>query len=787
MRLLLAALALFLAAPLLHAQGDLLEPEKAFRFSARMVDAAHAEARFQVAEGYYLYRDKIRFSATGAILGAPAIPPGKIKEDEFFGKVETLRGDFKVRIPVSYAGAPQAFTLKAMFQGCADIGVCYPPQDSSVKLEPYPVPAAKPAAGGAAQGGVLSGLRQLASELAGGGQDFLPPEQAFRLELSPGGADTLTARFTVARDYYLYRDKIRFRVTSPEGVQVAGVDLPRAEEKDDPAFGKTQVYHRSFEARVRLSGLKAGANAVGITASYQGCSEKGICYPPIDKPFELTLTSAGVAAAAAAPGTDARPPEAAPAPAEAAPVAVAPAAADAGDTSETGRVADILRGGNFWVVVASFFGAGLLLALTPCVFPMIPILSGIIVGAGHHVTKTRGFLLSLSYVLGMALTYALAGVAAGLSGTLLSAALQNPWALGTAAAIFVALAFSMFGFYELQLPSFLQSRLTETSNKVRGGHMGGVFVMGVISALIVGPCVAAPLAGALLYIGQTGDVVLGGASLFSMALGMGVPLLLIGVSAGALLPRAGAWMEAVKRFFGTLMLAVAIWLVAPLLPVVAEMLAWAALLIVAAVYLKALEPLPREAGGWHRLWKGVGVIALVAGVALLLGALGGSRDVLQPLTVFKGGAAGAAEAPRLEFRRVNDLAELDAAIRSAQGRPVMLDFYADWCVSCKELERFTFTDPRVQARLKDVLLLKADVTANSADDKALLKRFNLFGPPGIVFFDRSGQELAFRVIGYEPPEKFLASLDNVVAAAANAGEAGVKSAQADGQSHEAQK
>jgi thiol:disulfide interchange protein DsbD len=363
----------------------------------------------------------------------------------------------------------------------------------------------------------------------------------------------------------------------------------------------------------------------------------------------------------------------------------------------------------------------------------------------------------------MALTYALAGVAAGLSGTLISNALQNPWALGLGAAIFVALAMSMFGFYELQMPSFLQSRFTEASNRIQGGRFASVLVMGAISALIVGPCVAAPLAGALLYISQTGDVVLGGVSLFSLAMGMGVPLLLVGLSAGALLPRAGAWMDAVKRFFGVALLAVAIWLFSPLLSNITQMFMWSALLIISAMYLHALEPLAINARGFARFWKGVGIISLVAGCALLLGALGGSRDLLQPLSVYKGGVASAAEeGARLDFQRIKTVAELDAAVKGAAGRNVMLDFYADWCVSCKELERFTFADAKVQARLKDVLLLQADVTANGADDKALLARFKLFGPPGIIFFDKAGNEVAYRVIGYEPPEKFLDSLSKAI-------------------------
>lgn len=733
-----------------HAQDDLLEPEQAFRFSARMVDANNIEARFRVADGYYLYRDKIGFSAEdGVSLGKPALPAGKVKEDEFFGRVETYRGDLRVRIPVQ--GAAKPFALNATFQGCADIGVCYPPQSARVQI--VPVAAATPAAQSPTppamqDPGLIARLRQMANELTGRGEDeFLPPDEAFKLQLQAGPDNTLIARYSVAPGYYLYRDKIRLEIKEPAGVALDLLKLPKANEIDDPTFGKTYVYYDSFTASARLLGLSERPTRLTVDASYQGCSVKGVCYPPIDKVF--TVDVVGVALAEQPPAVAAAQP---------------PAAEPMEDTSETGRIQTLLKGGNYWVVIGSFFLLGLGLSLTPCVFPMIPILSGIIVGQGKGITKTRGFVLSLAYVLGMAITYAIAGVLAGLSGTLISNALQNPWALGIGAAIFVALALSMFGFYELQLPSFLQSRFTEASNRIKGGNLPGVFTMGVISALIIGPCVAAPLAGALLYIGQTGDVVLGGAALFTLALGMGVPLLLIGVSAGTLLPRAGGWMEAVKKFFGVLMLAVAIWLISPLISDIVQMLLWAALLIISSVYLKAMEPLPVNASGWQRFWKGVGIISLVGGIGLLLGAMGGSRDLLQPLQVYQGGGdtATQSQAKKLDFQLVKDMAALDAAIQSSKGRYVMLYFYADWCVSCKELERFTFTDPRVHERLKDVLLLKADVTANRPEDKALLKRFTLFGPPGILFFDREGKEVPYRVIGFEPPDKFLGSLDKAI-------------------------
>jgi thiol:disulfide interchange protein DsbD len=361
----------------------------------------------------------------------------------------------------------------------------------------------------------------------------------------------------------------------------------------------------------------------------------------------------------------------------------------------------------------------------------------------------------------------LAGVAAALSGTLLSNALQNPWALGIGAGIFVLLALSMFGFFEIQLPTALQSKFSDASNKMKGGNFIGVFVMGALSAVIVGPCVAPPLAAALAFIAQTGNTTLGGVALFVLALGMGVPLLLVGLSAGALLPRAGGWMNAVKYFFGVLMLAIAIYLISPVIPDWLHMLLWALLLIGSAIYLHALDPLPDRASGWKRLWKGLGVVLLIGGLAIILGMLAGSRDLLQPLDVFKGGAGGtalAAEQKGLVFEKVRNVDELDARLAAAKadGRAVMLDFYADWCVSCKEMERFTFSDPRVQARLQDVVLLKADVTVNSDADKALLKRFGLFGPPGLIFWNSAGVQSDFKVIGFEKADKFLASIDSAL-------------------------
>ena len=577
---------------------------------------------------------------------------------------------------------------------------------------------------------------------------ILPPDKAFGLEVSARDESTLLANFKITPGYYLYRDKVTFTVsgdsTKAAGVKITNVSMPKGEMKSDPNFGDMAVFHQPFQAVITLERNTDKAQDITLAASYQGCKENDLCYAPIDKQFSIMLPKASLATTT--PQMQASP--------QAAQGVAMP------DDSESTQLAKLFKQGSFWLIVIFFFGAGLLLAFTPCMLPMIPILSGIIVGRSSHPTKMHGFLLSLAYVLGMALTYAAIGVAAGLSGTLLSSALQTPWALGSFAAVFVLLSLSMFGFYELQLPSALQSKLTNTSNRLHGGHLSGVFVMGALSAIIVSPCVAAPMAAALLYIGQTHDAWLGGTALFALAMGMGLPLLLIGASAGALLPKAGAWMEAVKRFFGVLMLALAIWLISTLIPLSIQMLLWAALLVLSAIYMHALDALPNNASGWQKLWKGIGILALLLGSAYLIGALSGARDILRPLAALGNGQAEMAAT--LQFVRVKNVAELDGRIAQANGKTVMLDFYADWCISCKEMERYTFTDAKVQAKLKNAVLLQIDVTANSDEDKELLKRFELFGPPAILFFDSQGREQGGRrMIGYQDAGQFLQLLKNV--------------------------
>jgi thiol:disulfide interchange protein DsbD len=613
--LLLVVVAGLFAAALARADDDFLDPAIAFKFSARMQDPQTIAVTYDIADGYYMYRERFKFAAAGAKLGEARIPAGKIKFDETFQKnVETYHHGVTILIPVQGSGA---FTLTATGQGCADKGLCYPPQDAS-------------------------------AQLVAGGDAGATPQMSI-----PGGA---LAPFP--------------------------------------------------------GGPLASAPAADTAPSRPAAEAANAAQP-----------SAG------------------------APAALSPGAATQENVqSDMSGIASLLGGGRLLAIVPAFVLLGLGLAFTPCVLPMVPILSSIIVGEGR-VARSRGLILSLTYSLGMAIVYTILGVAAGLIGEGLAAALQNPWVLGAFALLIVAMSLSMFGFYELQVPAALQTRLASASGRQASGKLAGVFAMGAISALIVGPCVAAPLAGALVYISQTRNVLIGGAALFAMAIGMSVPLLLVGVSAGSLLPRAGAWMEAVKRFFGVLMLAMALWLVSPVIPAAAQMLLWAGLLLGYGFYLL------RAKGHWAAM--ALGAALAVLGAVQLVGLASGGRDALAPLAHLRGGPAQ----PPLAFTRIKTVAQLDAALARTGGKTALLDFYADWCVSCKEMEKLTFVDPAVRARLANTVLLQVDVTANDADDKAMLKRFGLFGPPGIIMFDRGGKEIGdSRVIGYQDPQKFLRSL-----------------------------
>jgi thiol:disulfide interchange protein DsbD len=587
-------------------------------------------------------------------------------------------------------------------------------------------------------------------KLGGASDDLLEPEKAFRMSANALDAKDIEVRFAIADGYYMYRERFRFALEGENAGDKGDSDIklgtprfPPGIRKKDEFFGDVETYRKEVRILIPLERAANEASTLRLKVTSQGCADSGVCYVPMDSRAAIQLAALDESAA-----DNGRP----------ALVEGARSVEPSPRFSLFASDLDIARlfEGNLLLVLASFFGFGLLLTFTPCVLPMVPILSGIIAGEGRRLNKLQAFLLSISYVLGMAIAYALAGVAAAYSGWLLAAALQNAWVLGAFALVFVALSLSMFGYYDLQLPHFLHHRLHAAHGKLQGGRLASVAVMGVLSAVIVSPCVAAPLAGALLYISQTKNVTLGGAALFTMALGMGAPLVAVGVSEGALLPKAGPWVNSVKHFFGVLLLAVAIWIVSPVLPAALQMLLWAALLIGSGVFLRAIDSLPADAPSSARLAKAGGLLALVAGVALVIGALSGARDPWRPLAGLAGGAQPASGP--LKWTRVASLGDLERVLRAA-GKPVMLDFYADWCVSCKEMEAFTFSDSRVRTQLDRMVVVQADVTANNDEHKRLLKRFSLFGPPGIIFFDAQGREIrGLRVVGYQDADHFLKTL-----------------------------
>lgn len=564
--------------------------------------------------------------------------------------------------------------------------------------------------------------------------DFLPPDQAFQLVVNMKDAYTLKSSFKVAPGHYLYKNRIQL---TSEDAQLSPLALPTGEMKNDPNFGTQEVYHNDFIATASVTPKDLNQEQITIQAKYQGCSEKGLCYAPIRKTFTLPVVSTESTHAGNVIATN---------------INTSPASPF--NTSKDSTA--LLATGNLLWIVAGFFGAGLLLSLTPCVLPMIPILSSIIVGSQKNEKSSHSpFGLSVAYVLGMALSYTLAGVAAGLSGSLISQSLQNSWVLGITAGVFVLLALSMFGVYDLKLPDKLESRMLATSQRLKGGEYIGVFIMGALSALIVSPCVAAPLAGALLYIGQTHNVVLGGLGLFALAMGMGVPLLMLGASAGKMIPKAGEWMNVVKNLFGLVMLGMAVWIVAPLIDETLVLAITAVLVTLASVYVWQLSKTVTHQGV-QTVSATVGVLGIGYAGALLLAALSGGQSLLQPLKHWQVNISHTAlQTKQLAFEPVASIKELDTRIHQAEGQPVMLDFYADWCVACKEMEHETFSDPAIQALLDKSLLLQADVTENTAEHQALLKQFGLYGPPGILFFDQSGHLInQVTTIGFKNPTDF---------------------------------
>ena len=559
------------------------------------------------------------------------------------------------------------------------------------------------------------------------GDDFLPPDQAFRFDALEGGSDRALLNWEIADGYYLYRSRIKVATTTPNA-QLGPPEFPPGETKNDEYFGRQEIYHHELRVAVPVARAAGGAFTLPLQVTYQGCASAGLCYPPITKTVSVTLPGG-------AGGT---------------PGAVSGPTGGASGGSEQSHFAQLVTG-NFFLMVGGFYLAGLLLAFTPCVLPMVPILSGIIAGGGASITAGRAFALSATYVLGMALTYTAAGIAGAAMGREVQSLFQQWWVLVLFAAIFVAMALSMFGLFTVQMPAGIQTRIAGLSNRQSAGTFGGVAIMGALSALIVTTCVGPALVGALLVISQTGQIARGGAALFAMSLGMGTPLLIVGASAGKLLPKAGAWMDFVKRLFGVMMLGVAAWMLARIVPDRVALILWA-LPVLSLAWLLSFGFRARPATVWAV--RAAGAAAALYGIALVSGSALGGTDPLAPIPALAGRAPQS-----VPFEPLRSVADLDREVAEARarGHGVVVDFSADWCTSCKEMERYTFTDPAVKSALAGSTLLRADVTANDSDDQALLKHFGIIGPPTIAFYGPDGRERTeYRVVGYLKAEDFAA-------------------------------
>ena len=780
---------------------DLLKPDIAFKPSLSLSAPDKLKATWDIADGYYMYRKRfsLKSDTAGITLGEPVFTKGKMKDDPGFGKVEVFRNKMSMEVPIirdASTSVATLFKVKTKSQGCADIGVCYPPQKKTLDIQlvalssdspelinsPEPVNSpeqikntglVKNAEPISSSSDAIKKTSSLAATLGITGLNDvnapLHPDKAFAYDVIAKDKQNLNARWDITEGHYLYQHKIKFTlIDPPAGISLGKPVLPEGKAENDQYYGDIVTYNKSFDVNVPVVGDTASVGSLQVKASYQGCSKlTGICYPPQSKIQTINLAKAppSTTPSTTSTGASALTNKVIPTPT---PSITSTTNANTAPTkvSEQDSIVNKMVTGSFFTIIFSFFLAGIALTFTPCVFPMIPILSGIIAGQGSDNSTRKSFFLSLSYVLAMAFTYAVVGVIAALSGENLQVALQNPWVIGAFAGLFVLLSLAMFGFYELQMPSGIQNKLTNISNSQSGGSMMNAGIMGLLSALIVGPCVTAPLIGALIYISQTNDVVLGGLSLFALGLGMGVPLMIIGTSAGKFLPKAGAWMDNVKAGFGIMMLALAIWMLERILPMNIIVLLSGILAIFTAIYMGALDALNEASTGWKRFFKASGLVVLLYGAMLLFGAGSGNSSLIQPLkgsfssTGFVGGTGSAQQASSeqgLVFTQVKGVEGLDKALASAkqQGKTVMLDFYADWCISCKEMEHGTFTDSKVIASLKDTILLQADVTPNDDLDKALLKKFGLFGPPGILFFDKNSQEnLPYRIVGEMKADPF---------------------------------
>ena len=719
------------------AEGQPLPPQDVFRYV--IFDAGDAiEIDWAINDGAYMYDSAFAFTAANpaVILGTPELPEGEVHSDEFLGEQIIHRDNFFVRIPYTISGdRPESIVLTIESRGCLDSGYCYMPQTwiETVALTES----------------INSGNKLSLQSLLGNSADEpLPPDEVFIADAFAVDGNTIEFGIRVLPGYYVYKSKISVIALS-DNTKAGQLDLPKGKIKTDEWLGEQEVYFDEVFGRVAIARATPKAMNLDIELSYQGCKVDGICYMPISKVLSVSLPEATAVTDMSLSGA----------------TVVAP-------VSEQARLAQIITGSGIWVAAGLFFLAGLGLAFTPCVLPLVPILSGIIAGEGENVSPMRGFTLALSYVMGMAIVYTIAGVAAAAAGLQLAATFNQPWILILFSGLFVVLAMGMFGLYDLQMPSSIQSRLSGISGNQKSGTMIGAFVMGALSSLIVTACVAPALIAALTVIAQTGDVLRGGSALFAMSLGMGAPLLLVGAAQGKLLPKAGAWMVAVKNAFGFMMLGLAVWMLSRILPGGVTMLLWAVLVLMTGVFMGGLTTLTTDASGVQKIGKGFGFLAIIYGVILLLGALTGGSNPLKPMASisFGDGTLVTEQQHELPFRRIKTVDDLDREVAAAasQGKTALLDFYADWCVSCKEMEAYTFTDSDVQAALSNTVWLQADVTANDDADQLLLERFGVFGPPTIIFFGADGnQRHGYEVVGYMKADVFVEHVQQAFAVSAS--------------------
>ena len=764
---------------------ELLEPDKAFALSTKVIDGNTVEANWTVADGYYLYRDKFKFAVTkgNAALGDITFPKGKIKKDPTFGDTEVYLHNISLKIPLTRSDAGKgSVSIRFDYQGCNEpIGVCYPPIHKEIVFD---LPAGSGNATQPAQS--LQSLNDVLNA-SSGDREFLPPEKAFPVSAERKDNKTIRVIYGVTEGYYLYRDKIGVHLQdadggSASGIQLGKFELPRGKIKKDPTFGDTEVFKHSFKVDVPLKVTNTALTESKLRLDYQGCAEDGVCYPNHQQTYTLSfdngkLTSMKLVDSGIAPAfTESKSTRAAPPQQE---------SADDSQMSQEEKLAQLFAGHNLFATLTSLLGFGLLLAFTACMYPMIPILSSIITGQGEKVTPLKGFALSAVYVGGMAVTFGVIGGVIGFFGQQIGvqAYFQNPWIITLFAILFVALALSMFGFYDIQVPASLQGKISQFSSQQKGGTFVGVAIIGVLSALIVGPCGGPVLLGTLAGAASSGSWVLGFLYMFVLAVGMGLPLLLVGAGGGTLLPRAGAWMATVKAVAGVVLLAVAIYFLERVLPAHIFMLMWAALFIVSAIYMGALEPIPEGSSGWRRLWKGLGFAILVYGIIVLLGGVTGARNFNDPLhgsslterstgpavTMLENGGAQPAYVKSavgkssvvkggLTFIKIKTWDDFQRELKAANaaGHTVMLDFYADWCTYCKQFDDYVFSDPKVQAAFANTVLIQADVTDLNKDDKLIMKNLKVVVPPAMLFFKTDGTESKReRVIGFMKADQFL--------------------------------